>query len=182
MSSLTLQFTLNELLVPFFFGSSFICANRLMINIRVKYWQHEGSKTNLSRKMLEFKVPGSRPRVAPNSSALRYGLQPGDLESFGIQTGEAGPSNYRERAFSTRVLVTENAAGNEMAVACPPPINEPEADTDEEAAAAERAKAKAEETRNWLATASLDPTVSLDEIDLRADDVYRSTFQESFGF
>jgi hypothetical protein len=70
-----------------------------------------------------------------------------------------------------------------MTMTSPPPSDVPEADGDGNGEAAEnKAKAEAEENRNWLESASVDLTVSLDEIDLRADDVYRSTFRESFGF
>jgi len=115
-------------------------------------------------------------RVAPTKSELKYGarLQPGDLESIiSVETGEAGPSNYQERASST-----EETAAEDHTTYPPPSI---ESETDDEAAE-EKVKEKAEENRNWLASASVDPTVPLDEIDARAEDVYRSTFQESFGF
>src|ERR1700761_9478953 len=144
-----------------------------MINIRVKYWQHEGDDTNFSRNIREFGVPDSRPRASPNSSALRYGLQPGDLESIDIEIGEAGPSNYQERASSRRVSVTEDAVAIAMAITSLPPSNVPEADPDDDEEAAEdKVKAEAEKNCSWLESASIDLTVSLDEIDVRADNVY----------
>jgi hypothetical protein len=70
-----------------------------------------------------------------------------------------------------------------MGITSLPPSNVPEADPDDDEEAAEdKVKAEAEENRSWLESASIDLTVSLDEIDVRADNVYRSTFQESFGF
>ena len=77
----------------------------------------------------------------------------------------------------------EDAMDVDVSVACPLPTNELEAEDDpDEEAAEEKSKAEAEEKRNWLASASRGPTASLNEIETRADDVYRSTFQESFGF
>lgn len=61
----------------------------------------------------------------------------------------------------------------------PPSSNEPVAD---EEAAENKGKDEDEENRIWPAYASDDLTVPLDEIDMRAYDVYRFTFKESFGF
>src|ERR1700761_653352 len=147
-SSLIAQITINETVIPFFFALSFISANRLMINIRIKYWQHEVTDTDFSLHMPEFRVPDpqgrGRARVAPTSSELRYGLQLGDLDSLDIdiEMGEAGPSNYQERASSTQVSVPEDP------MTYPPPIHEPDADAEEETAEDKAKKAEDEENRN----------------------------------
>ena len=90
-----------------------------------------------------------------------------------METGEAGPSNYQERASSTHVSVTEDP------MTYPPLSDEPE---DAEEATEDKVKDEDEENRNWLASASVDRSVTLDEIDSKANHVYRSTFKESFGF